>query len=86
NLKDDAGAKKAYDRLVELSQTDSKMMNWQHTPEMTKKLIAGDIGGAAANGTEKNTAQAKKNLDDATIAFSDYDYRFTSVETTALAL
>ena len=62
NLNDNAGAQKAYDRLIALSQTDSQMMNWQHTSEMAKKFI--DKGDE----------------------YSEYDYRFTGVESTALGL
>ena len=65
NLNDEAGAKKAYARSIELSETDSKMMNWEHTPQMVAKF------------------QDKADRDG---KYGEYDYRFTGVETTALAL
>jgi uncharacterized protein YfaS (alpha-2-macroglobulin family) len=63
NLGDEKGAKQAYARLLELSQKDSNMTNWEHTPEMWKKFA------------------------DYTPTYSqEFDYRFTGVESTALAL
>ncbi len=58
-LGDKDGATAAYNRLVFLANTTGETVDWEHSPEMLKKLKIKD---------------------------GDYSYRFTGVETTALAL
>jgi len=60
-LGDREGSQQFYRQLIALANRSDQMIDWDHTPEMLKRLSKTAVG-------------------------SDYSYRFTGVESTALAL